>query len=89
MGLGRGIDSGILREADKIRDRSHPKLLHHAPPMNFDCLLRRLQFSGNLLIQKTQDDKPHHFKLAWSQRVETSARFASFRAFTPTFFSAH
>jgi hypothetical protein len=38
--------------------------------MNFDRLLRCAQFSGNLFVQHTPDDKLHYFELARRQQIK-------------------
>jgi hypothetical protein len=61
----RGRDNaGALRNANQIGHRGDPEFLHNAPAMNFDRLLGRVQFRGDLFVQKAHDHETQDLKLA-------------------------
>jgi hypothetical protein len=42
--------------------------------VDFHCLLSQAQFSGNLLVQHTRNDKLHYFELARRQQIKKTPR---------------
>jgi len=64
----------VLDQPHELGYRGDAKLLHYAATVDFHCLLRRAQFSGNLLVQHTRDDKLHYFELARRQQVKKTPR---------------
>ena len=46
--------------------------------MNFYCLFRRAEFSGNLFVQHAGDDQLHHFELARRQQTKKGPSFILF-----------
>jgi hypothetical protein len=52
--------------------------LHDAAAVDFHCLFRCAQFSGNLFVQHTPDDKLHYFELARRQQIKKTPSLVLF-----------
>src|SRR5206468_9441369 len=62
--------AGSLHQPHKLGNGSNAQFLHHTTAVDFHCLLRRAQLSRDLLVQQACDHEPHHFKLAWRQKIK-------------------
>ena len=60
-------NTGLFRQADKIRDRAYPQLFHHPAAVDLDGLFRRSQIACNLLVESASDHMREYFALAWRQ----------------------
>ena len=78
-------DARNLGKTHQIGHGSHRELLHHAPTMNLDRLLRRFQFRGYLLVQEADDYEAQHLEFSRRQFIDQTARSASLRALAQAF----
>jgi hypothetical protein len=63
----RRRNTGFFNQLHQLGHRSDTELAHHSATVNFHCLFRSTQLSGNLLVQHAGDDQLHHLKLAQRQ----------------------
>ena len=62
----RRCDACHLGQPHQFRHGRHAHLFHHPAAMNFDRLLGRAEFGGNLFVQQAFDDPLQHLKFARS-----------------------
>src|SRR5260370_22637295 len=86
-GLAGRRDAGALRNANQISHRGDTELLHDAAAMNFDRLLRRVQFRRNLFVQQAYNHEAKNFELTGRQFIDTSTCFPSFPVSAQLFLS--
>jgi hypothetical protein len=63
---------------DQLGNRADPQLFHELTTMLFDGLFRRAQFSANLLVDLTGDDKAQNLPLARRQLIQPGLRHPFF-----------
>ena len=79
----RKRDVRFFNQTHKFCNGSDAQLLHCPAAMDFYCLFRGAQFSGNLFVQHTRDHQLHHLELPRRQQIKKLARVIPSRGALP------
>jgi hypothetical protein len=63
------MDAELPGRSDQVRKRCGFHLSPDLSALNLDRYFARAEFSGDLLVEQSSHDQPHHVALAWREQL--------------------